>query len=127
MKRIAVGDNVTDCYLYEGIYYPGGNAVNVAVDCKRDGAEKVNYIGVFGNDDRADYITYLMDTFLYSIEKQSAGCPPLLGPELTALCRFFFSVFLISLPIFSGLCCEAYACWMRAISPLCSANRSYMG
>lgn len=56
MKLIAVGDNVTDCYLDEGIYYPGGNAVNVAVDCKRDGAEKVNYIGVFGNDDRADYI-----------------------------------------------------------------------
>lgn len=48
MKLIAVGDNVTDCYLDEGIYYPGGNAVNVAVDCKRDGAEKVNYIGVFG-------------------------------------------------------------------------------
>lgn len=34
MKLIAVGDNVTDCYLDEGIYYPGGNAVNVAVDCK---------------------------------------------------------------------------------------------
>ena len=30
MKLIAVGDNVTDCYLDEGIYYPGGNAVNVA-------------------------------------------------------------------------------------------------
>ena len=25
MKLIAVGDNVTDCYLDEGIYYPGGN------------------------------------------------------------------------------------------------------
>ena len=35
MKLIAVGDNVTDCYLDEGIYYPGGNAVNVAVDCKK--------------------------------------------------------------------------------------------
>ena len=61
MKLIAVGDNVTDCYLDEGIYYPGGNAVNVAVDCKRDGAEKVNYIGVFGNDDRADYIRACME------------------------------------------------------------------
>lgn len=56
MKLIAVGDNVTDCYLDEHIYYPGGNAVNVAVNCKRNGAEAVNYIGVFGNDDRADYI-----------------------------------------------------------------------
>ena len=61
MKLIAVGDNVTDCYLDEGIYYPGGNAVNVAVDCKRDGAEKVNYIGVFGNDDRADFVRACME------------------------------------------------------------------
>lgn len=56
MKLIAIGDNVTDCYVEEGVYFPGGNAVNVAVNCKRNGAEKVNYIGVFGNDDRADYI-----------------------------------------------------------------------
>lgn len=56
MKLIAIGDNVTDCYLDEGIYFPGGNAVNVAVNCKKNGAERVNYIGVFGNDDRADYL-----------------------------------------------------------------------
>lgn len=56
MKLIAIGDNVTDCYVDEGIYFPGGNAVNVAVNCKKCGAEKVNYIGVFGDDDRADYI-----------------------------------------------------------------------
>lgn len=56
MRLIAIGDNVTDCYIDEGIYFPGGNAVNVAVNCKRNGAEKVQYIGVFGNDDKADYI-----------------------------------------------------------------------
>ena len=56
MKLIAIGDNVTDCYIDEGVYFPGGNAVNVAVNCKKNGAEKVNYIGVFGNDDKADYI-----------------------------------------------------------------------
>lgn len=56
MKLIAIGDNVTDCYMDEGVYFPGGNAVNVAVNCKKNGAEKVNYIGVFGNDERADYI-----------------------------------------------------------------------
>lgn len=56
MKLIAIGDNVTDCYMDEKVYYPGGNAVNVAVNCKKNGAEKVHYIGVFGNDDRADYI-----------------------------------------------------------------------
>ena len=47
---------MTDCYVDEGVYFPGGNAVNVAVNCKKNGAEKVGYIGVFGNDDRADYI-----------------------------------------------------------------------
>lgn len=56
MKLIAIGDNVTDCYMDEGVYFPGGNAVNVAVNCKKNGAEQVNYIGVFGNDERADYI-----------------------------------------------------------------------
>lgn len=61
MKFIAIGDNVTDCYVEEGVYYPGGNAVNVAVNCKRNGVEKVNYIGVFGNDDRADYIKECLD------------------------------------------------------------------
>ena len=47
---------MTDCYLDEGVYFPGGNAVNVAVNCKKNGAEKVNYIGIFGDDERADYI-----------------------------------------------------------------------
>ncbi len=56
MKIIAIGDNVTDCYIEEGVYYPGGNAVNVAVNCKRNGAEKVHYLGVFGDDEPADYI-----------------------------------------------------------------------
>lgn len=56
MKLIAIGDNVTDCYMDEGVYFPGGNAVNVAVNCKKNGVEKVNYLGVFGDDERADYI-----------------------------------------------------------------------
>ena len=40
-KMIAVGDNVVDCYLDDHVYYPGGNAVNVAVNCRRDGIEDV--------------------------------------------------------------------------------------
>ena len=31
MKLICIGDNVVDCYLDEGVCYPGGDAVNVAV------------------------------------------------------------------------------------------------
>ena len=44
MKLIAVGDNVTDCYMDEGVYFPGGNAVNVAVNCrkKRSGAGRIH-------------------------------------------------------------------------------------
>ena len=56
MKLICIGDNVVDCYLDEGIYYPGGNAVNVAVNAKKDGAAKVGYIGVFGDDEEAESI-----------------------------------------------------------------------
>lgn len=61
MKMIAVGDNVTDCYLDQKIYYPGGNAVNVAVNCKRDGFDEVAYIGVFGNDKNAEHIKWSLD------------------------------------------------------------------
>ena len=56
MKLICIGDNVVDCYLDDGLYYPGGNAVNVAVNAKKDGAEKVGYIGVFGDDEEASNI-----------------------------------------------------------------------
>ncbi len=56
MKMIAVGDNVVDCYLDQGLYYPGGNAVNVAVNCKRYGFDGCSYIGVFGDDDKARHI-----------------------------------------------------------------------
>ena len=55
MKLICIGDNVVDCYLDEGVCYPGGDAVNVAVHAKRCGAEKVTYMGVFGNDAEAEH------------------------------------------------------------------------
>lgn len=56
MRIITIGDNVADCYLDQGKYYPGGNCVNVAVNAKRNGADKAAYIGVFGNDDKALHI-----------------------------------------------------------------------
>ena len=55
-KMIAVGDNVCDCYLDEGVYYPGGNAVNVAVNCKKNGLDEVAYMGMFGNDEKAEHL-----------------------------------------------------------------------
>ncbi|GLI04786.1 fructosamine kinase FrlD [Paenibacillus tyrfis] len=61
MKMIAIGDNVVDCYLDQQLYYPGGNAVNVAVNCKRNGFEECAYIGVFGNDKKAEHIRKSLD------------------------------------------------------------------
>ena len=61
MRMIAVGDNVTDCYIDQKLYYPGGNAVNVAVNCKRCGFDEVAYIGVFGNDENAAHIKWALD------------------------------------------------------------------
>lgn len=57
MRLIAVGDNVVDCYVDQGVYYPGGNAVNVAVGCRRAGCEQAAYLGVLGNDREADHLT----------------------------------------------------------------------
>lgn len=60
MKLIAVGDNVVDCYLDQNKYYPGGNCVNVAVNARKNGAEKVAYIGIFATDDKAQHIKYAL-------------------------------------------------------------------
>lgn len=56
MKIISVGDNVADTYLQQRVYFPGGNCVNVAVDAKKAGAEVSAYLGILGNDDRAEHI-----------------------------------------------------------------------
>lgn len=61
LKIITIGDNVVDCYLDQGKYYPGGNCVNVAVNCKRSGAEEVRYIGIFATDDKAVHLKNVLD------------------------------------------------------------------
>lgn len=61
MKIIAIGDNVVDCYLDQGKYYPGGNCVNVLVNAKRLGADKADYIGIFGTDEMADNLKKVLD------------------------------------------------------------------
>ncbi|MUV37212.1 Fructoselysine 6-kinase [Lentibacillus sp. JNUCC-1] len=62
MNIITVGDNVVDCYLDKGVYFPGGNCVNVAVNSKRSGANKVGYIGVFATDEKAKHIKYALQS-----------------------------------------------------------------
>jgi fructoselysine 6-kinase len=61
MRIIAIGDNVVDCYLDQGYYYPGGNCVNVAVNCKRVGAEEASYIGIFATDDKAAHLKNVLE------------------------------------------------------------------
>mgnify|MGYP000845336840 CR=1 FL=1 len=60
MNMLALGDNVVDCYLDQRMYYPGGNAVNVAVGCKRAGFERVEYLGVFGDDPEAEHLKWAL-------------------------------------------------------------------
>ncbi|ERI89760.1 kinase, PfkB family [Clostridiales bacterium oral taxon 876 str. F0540] len=69
MNIIAVGDNVADCYLDQKLFYPGGNAVNVAVNCKRYGFDKSAYIGIFGNDEKAEHIKWALDKEGVSYER----------------------------------------------------------
>ncbi len=56
MKIIGIGDNVVDYYKHQGIIYPGGNALNVAVMGKRNGAEKAAFLGIFGNDTPSNHV-----------------------------------------------------------------------
>ena len=51
MDVIAIGDNMSDCYLAIGQVFPGGNAVNVAVAVARSGGSS-GYVGVVGDDAR---------------------------------------------------------------------------
>lgn len=51
MTRIlGLGDNTIDTYVSAGLQFPGGNAVNVAVLCRRLGIE-ASYLGCLGADE----------------------------------------------------------------------------
>lgn len=56
MRLVAIGDNVVDYYQDQGLIYPGGNALNVAVAAKRNGAESCAYIGILGDDRAAAHV-----------------------------------------------------------------------
>lgn len=56
MRLIALGDCCGDRYVDDGLFYPGGQAVNVAVNAKRDGAEASAFLGIFGDDYMAEHI-----------------------------------------------------------------------
>lgn len=56
MDVIAIGDNISDCYVAIGQVFPGGNAVNVSVATARAGGRSA-YIGVVGDDARGQMLT----------------------------------------------------------------------
>jgi fructoselysine 6-kinase len=53
---VSVGDNVVDHYLDQGIYYPGGNALNVAILAHRFGMTNNAYIGILGEDEEGRHV-----------------------------------------------------------------------
>lgn len=61
MKLIAVGDCVCDTYVEEGVYYPGGQAVNVSVNAKQAGASQSNFLGIFGDDACAEHLQHALN------------------------------------------------------------------
>ncbi|MCD7839168.1 MAG: PfkB family carbohydrate kinase, partial [Erysipelotrichaceae bacterium] len=59
MKILGLGDNVFDVYQNIGISYPGGNAVNVAVNAAKLGVE-ASYLGNIADDDLGYYMQYVL-------------------------------------------------------------------
>jgi sugar/nucleoside kinase (ribokinase family) len=57
---LGLGDNVCDIYLHTKVMYPGGQALNVAVFAKRQGARS-EYLGVFGRDEVALCVQKTLD------------------------------------------------------------------
>ncbi|WP_293797678.1 PfkB family carbohydrate kinase [uncultured Bosea sp.] len=49
-RLLGLGDNTVDTYVDRGLQFPGGNAVNVAVQARRLAAE-TGYLGCLGSDE----------------------------------------------------------------------------
>jgi fructoselysine 6-kinase len=53
---LGIGDNVVDLYQERGEFFPGGNALNVAVLARRFGLAATGYIGLIGNDREGEHV-----------------------------------------------------------------------
>ena len=69
MKILGLGDNVFDVYQNLNISYPGGNAVNVAVNATQLGIESA-YLGYIADDCYGYYLKSILNKkrSAYSIE-----------------------------------------------------------
>ena len=78
---LGFGDNTMDIYEHTNTMYPGGNAVNVAVGARRNGATRSAYMGFFGSDAMAEHM-------ISSLEEEGVElvkCRQLIGE--TGACR----------------------------------------
>ena len=78
---LGFGDNTMDVYVHTGTMYPGGNAVNVAVASRQNGASRSAYMGIFGNDAKAEHMIRSLEDEGIELVK----CRQLIGP--TGACR----------------------------------------
>lgn len=53
---VGIGDNVVDFYRDQDAYYPGGNALNVAVLARRFGLAATAYVGIIGDDEEGEHV-----------------------------------------------------------------------
>lgn len=59
VRVLGIGDNTVDIYVDQGVQFPGGNAVNVAILMKRLGAEG-SYLGCIGTDFLGELIQHAL-------------------------------------------------------------------
>ena len=60
VRILGIGDNMVDKNLTTGMMYPGGQAMNIAVNTKMLGAQ-TGFIGPMGDDYVADHIKNTLD------------------------------------------------------------------
>lgn len=71
---LGIGDNVVDFYKDRNEFFPGGNALNVAVLAKRFGLEKAGYIGLVGNDEEGMHVVRSLEAEGLWIDRIRQAC-----------------------------------------------------
>jgi fructoselysine 6-kinase len=79
-RILGLGDNTVDTYVDQGMQYPGGNAVNVAVLAHRLGLE-AGYLGCLGSDEAGD----LLFTALQAEGVDVTHCRRIVGANARAM------------------------------------------
>lgn len=81
---LCIGDNVVDLYQDRGEFFPGGNALNVAVLAKRCGLSRVGYIGLIGQDAEGAHVRKCLGSENIWIERLREAVGPT-GKAIVAL------------------------------------------